>query len=377
MIAVAGTAALDGFGLHGISANVPTGQKPGSFSRDIRDYPHIIDAIPSRDMKTYFPLIVEACTDPQKNYLENIPFLIELEVCKIWSESRFEWDALSNVGAGGLQQLMPGTARDFGLKVAKNPEMMKLDSAIDNYQSYRSKIAEGRQDLHNLVETCRIPVSSSNVTNINKIRKSLDKLYVERKAAYNKLKYAKSAYTAKINSMSEDKRKDFDARFVPKILIPAGIEHIYRDVMECKKHFGGPVEMNVWRGVAAYNSGLERTKKWEGLPYIQETVHFTRGVISDLTRTLELKYAYSTKNTALIANTKRRMGTKAPKPYTVYVVKPGDCFYEIVREQIMDRYKLTYSQSLSYIKDDRGKNIDPDKMSCILPNQSFRIYKPR
>jgi hypothetical protein len=130
--------------------------------------------------------------------------------------------------------------------------------------------------------------------------------------------------------------------------------------------------MNAWRGVAAYNSGLERTKKWGGLPYIEETVHFTRKVLSDLTKTLELKHAYATKNTELIAKTKRRIRLKSA--YSVYVVKQGDSFGEIVREQVMDRYKLSYTKALNYIKDGKGNKVDPQKMSRIFPNQKFRIY---
>jgi hypothetical protein len=175
--------------------------------------------------------------------------------------------------------------------------------------------------------------------------------------------------------MSEGQRKKTDARFVPELLIPIGVKHIVRDIMECKEFFGGPVEMNVWRGVAAYNSGLERTKTWGGLPFIEETVHFTRSVVSDLTRALEMKYAYSTKDPALIAKTKARIRLR--EPYSVYVVKRGDNFYEIVREQLMDRYKISYSKALQYIRDSRGNKVDPKKMSIILPNQKFRIYVPK
>jgi hypothetical protein len=156
-----------------------------------------------------------------------------------------------------------------------------------------------------------------------------------------------------------------------------GVKHIVRDIMECRDFFGGTVEMNVWRGIAAYNSGLERTKKWEGLPYIQETVHFTRNVISDLTKALELKHAYSTKDEALIAKTKMRIGLPGRKPYFLYVVKRGDSFSEIVQEQIVDKYKISYAKALGCIRDREGNKIDPKKMSIIVPNQTFRIYPPK
>jgi len=375
--ALAGVTALDGFGLLKVSlASQSASNTTSRPSRDINDYPHIIDAIPSRDMKLYFPIIVDACSDPKQNYLAEMPFLIELEVAKIWSESRFEWDALSNVGAGGLQQLMESTARDFGLTVAKSPELQQLNSAISEYKGYRESIGAKRQELHNIVETGSGKLSSNSLAKVNKLRAELGSIYTNRAAAYKKLKTAKSSYVAKIQSMTEDQRKRFDARFVPEMLIPAGVKHLFKGIMECRDFFGGPVEMNVWRGVAAYNSGLERTKKWDGLPFIQETVHFTRNVISDLTRALELKQAYSSGDAALIAKTKKRL-LRPKKEYSVYVVKQGDNFYEIVRDQVMDKYKVSYSNALGYIKDGKGDSINPKRMSIIHPNQTFRIYPPR
>lgn len=375
--AIAGAAALDGFGLLRVSSALqPTPKVRASrLSRSIKDYPHITDVIPSKDMKLYFPTIVEACSNPKMDYLSRVPFLIELEVSKIWSESRFEWDALSNAGAAGLQQLMEGTARDFGLTIVRSPELRKLNSAISEYKRLRGSIVAKRQELHRIVETGSAKMTGTALTKVNKLRADLGKLYTSRAAAYRSLKAAKAGYVTKIRGMTVSKRKQSDARFVPELLIPAGVKHIVRDIMECKDFFGGPVEMNVWRGIAAYNSGLERTKKWKGLPYIQETVHFTRNVLSDLTRALELKYAYSTKDAALIARTKRRI--RLEKAYSVYVVKRGDNFYEIVREQIMDRYKLSYGKALEYIRDEKGSKIDPKKMSIIVPNQRFRIYPPK
>ena len=308
------------------------------------------------------------------NYLSKIPFIIELEVSKIWSESLFEWDALSNVGAGGLQQLMEPTARDFGLTVAKSPEIKKLNAAISGYKKLRSGTVSKRQELHALVETGSGELSPATVSKINKLRVELSKMGAKRSAAYRKLKAEKIGYVRKIRSMDEKQRSKFDARFVPKLLIPMGIKHIVRDITECRDFFGGSVEMNAWRGVAAYNAGLDRTKKWGGLPFIEETVHFTRTVISNLTKSLELKHAYSTGDEALIAEAKSRIRLKSA--YRVYTVKPGDCFSEIVREQIMDRYKLPYNKAVNYIKDGKGNKIIQEKVSTIFPNQKFRIYSP-
>ncbi len=370
--AIAGAAALDGFGLLNISSAAPA--TAARLSRDIKDYPHITDVIPSKDMKRYFPTIVEACYAPGMDYLSKVPFIIELEVAKIWNESLFEWDALSNVGAGGLQQLMEGTARDFGLTIVKSPELAKLNSVISEYKKLRTELISRRQELHKLVETGSAKIAGTKLVKLNKLRVDLANLYTKRAAAYRKLRAEKVNYVAKINSLTAKQREQFDARFAPKLLIPKGVKHIVRDIMECKDYFGGSVEMNAWRGVAAYNSGLGTTKKWGGLPFIEETVHFTRKVLSDLTRSLELKHAYATKDATLIAETKRRIRLKSA--YSVYVVKRDDTFDEILHEQVMDRYKLSYNKALNYIKDGNGNKVDLKKMSRIFPNQKFRIYAP-
>jgi hypothetical protein len=271
--------------------------------------------------------------------------------------------------------LMESTAKDFGLTIAKTIELTKLNSTISEYGRLRSSVVAKRQELYELAESGSGDITKANLTKINNVRNDLRKLSAKRAAAYRNLKSAKHTYINKIHSLSVDQRKKTDARFVPELLIPVGVKHIVRDIMECKEFFGGPVEMNVWRGIAAYNSGLERTKTWGGLPFIEETVHFTRNVTFDLTRALEMKHAYSTKDPELIAKTRERIRLR--KPYSVYTVERGDCFDEIVREQIMDKYKLSYSKALGCIRDSKGNKVDPKKMSIILPNQEFRIYVPR
>jgi len=377
MAAAAGAAVLDGFGILRASAEAQSAAKIAAPkpSRKLEDYPHITDAIPSRDMALYFPLIVDACADPESDYLSKIPFLIELEVAKIWSESRFEWDALSFAGAAGLQQLMEHTARDFGLTIARSAEIDKLNSSISDYRKLRSEMFEKRQELHGLVESGTGDITRDRIDRINACRAELVEVKINRSKAYQRLKEAKEAYVNKIHSMNKDQRGKMDARFVPELLIPTGVKHIVRDIMECKDFFGGPVEMNVWRGIAAYNAGLQKVKTWEGLPFIEETVHFTRNVVSDLTRALEMKHAYSTKDASLIAKTKMRIRLK--ESYYVYVVKEGDNFYSIVRKKLMNPYGISYSEALNYIRDSKGNKIDADEMSIILPDQQFRIYAPR
>ncbi|MDT8272275.1 MAG: lytic transglycosylase domain-containing protein, partial [Desulfomonilia bacterium] len=358
--AVAGGSVLDGFGIARASVGAQSAakvvvEKP---SRHIEDYPHITDAIPSRDMERYFPLIVDACSDPGERYLSKVPFLIELEVAKIWSESRFEWNAVSYAGAAGLQQLMEATARLYGLPVEESTEIRELNSAIAEYRKLRSATAARQQELYSLVESGTGMLTGEHLDTINQARAELAELDEKRTLAYENLRMAREVYVNKISTMSVDERKRADARFVPELHIPFGVKHLVWGLLECRDFFGGSVEMNVWRGIAAYNAGLARVKTWRGLPFIEETIHFTRNIVSDLTRTLEMKYAYSTKDPVLIAETRKRIRLR--DPYFIYVVKVGDNFYRIVRGQLMERYGLSYSEALQYIRDSQGNRIDPD-----------------
>jgi len=263
--------------------------------------------LPAKEVAAYFPLIVAACSD----YLSGIPFIIELEVFKTWKESLFEWAAISYSGAAGLQQLMEITARDeFGLIVVNSPELQELNTAISEYRQIQRDIAAKRQELYKEVESGSGDITADTLIILNKLRAELSALVDKREPAYQRLKNAREAYAAKIQSMTVEERKNFDQRFVPEIAIPVGVKYMAKNIMECIKFFGGSVEMNVWRGVAAYNSGLQRTKDTNGLPFVRETVQYTRDVLSNLTKSLELKYAYSTNDADLIAKTKERINVR-------------------------------------------------------------------
>lgn len=308
--AIAGIAASDGFGL--LSAlphsRAEAQTDSGTISKDLKDHPHITDVISTTEMEAHFPIIVEACSDPKLNYLSQIPFLIELEVCKIWKESLFKWSALSNMGAGGLQQLMETTARDaLGLTIVDSSELAQFKSLISEYLKLRNETSAKRQELYKEVESGSGDITVEQLARLNKLRAELADLESKKDPSFEKLKSAKEAYIAKIVAMTPEERRNIDARFVPELAIPAGVKYLVQDILECVKYFGGSVEMNTWRGIAAYNSGLQRTKDWKGLPYIFETVQYTRDIISDLTKMIELKKAYSTGDSDLIAKTKQRL----------------------------------------------------------------------
>lgn len=306
--AVIGISAIDGFGLlrtsSALAADSPQSQKEPS--RDIRDYPHITDVLRSKNIEAHFPLVVSACADPRMNYLADIPFLIELEVCKMWKESLFEWDAVSNVGAGGLQQLMDFTAREVGLTITDSAELKALNSAVADNNRLAKEISSKRQSIYTLVDTGSENLTQATINKINDIRKEIGGLSTKKESAYNRLKDAKSSYSRKIHSLSKSELATFDARFVPEKAISAGTKYVFDITMECKNYFGGSAEMNVWRGLAAYNAGPQSAKNWYGMPFIRETVLYTRDIIFNLSKMMELKNAYATGDSTLVAKTKQR-----------------------------------------------------------------------
>jgi len=309
--AIAGVVAIDGFGLLKTSSALQASSQQNTTgpSRDIRDYPHITDILSSKNIGIHFPMLVFACADYKGNYLSQIPFLIELEVCKMWKESLFEWDALSNVGAGGLQQIMDFTAlNDLGLTILQSAELKGLSSAVNDYSKLLKEISAKRQSLYTLVESGSGYLTQATITKIDAIRVEMANLETKKDSALKILKAAKSSYAEKMHSIKKEELGKFDGRFAPEIAIPAGMKYLADIILECKAHFGGPIEMNVWRGVAAYNCGLQRTKDWDGMPFIRETVLYTRDILYNLTKMLELKYAYSTGDSVSIAKTKQKFG---------------------------------------------------------------------
>lgn len=277
-------------------------------SNDLRNYPHITDVIRYEKVSPYFHIIVNACSD---RYIAEIPFIIELEVCKIWKESLFEWDAISVAGAAGLQQLMESTAKfDLGLSITPSPELNSLNDAISEYRSIQGNVSKIRQELYKEVESGVGDLTQSAISKLNKLRSELRRLTAKRDQAYKDVQSAKKAYAEKIRSMTMDELKNFDARFVPEIAIPAGVKYMVKIINECKSYFGGPVEMNIWRALAAYNAGLKSTKDSNGFPFINQTVLYTRDILVNLTRMLELKSAYLTGDPELIARTKQRFALR-------------------------------------------------------------------
>lgn len=58
----------------------------------------------------------------------------EIAIAQIWQESRFNPNARSPVGAAGIAQFMPATAREYGVNVAD------VDSSLDGYGRFMQRL---------------------------------------------------------------------------------------------------------------------------------------------------------------------------------------------------------------------------------------------
>jgi membrane-bound lytic murein transglycosylase D len=79
-----------------------------------------------RRRQQYIPAIESALKE------QNLP--LELGYL-VWIESAYEIDALSSAGAKGLWQLMPATAREYGLRVDQG---RRIDERVDPLKSSRA-----------------------------------------------------------------------------------------------------------------------------------------------------------------------------------------------------------------------------------------------
>ena len=58
----------------------------------------------------------------------------EIAIAQLWQESRFNPNARSPVGAAGIAQFMPGTAKEYGVNVRD------VDSSLDGYGRFMKKL---------------------------------------------------------------------------------------------------------------------------------------------------------------------------------------------------------------------------------------------
>lgn len=201
--------------------------------------------------KDYIALVQKAVKDCKNIF----PMDAVLVLGKIKAESEFERFAVSWVGAAGPSQLMPQTAKGYGLKVY-DPDYLKRAENLNKeaIRLYRRAIS--------LFTSKEFELAKATYLDYEKKRKTSDSLFA----------YYKKDLLSKVKGQSDSVIAKIDQRFILEKAVPAGVN--YYALMFRK--FKGDVRM----GVSAYNCGPAPVSKAEGVPNIGQTIYYQNGVVN-------------------------------------------------------------------------------------------------
>jgi soluble lytic murein transglycosylase-like protein len=171
----------------------------------------------------------------------------------IRQESDFDSRAVSDVGAVGLTQIMPRTAKDLGMKKIFMPEYL---AEARSYMEHERKLRRKAMDLVQEITKEGMIEHAGRARRL--MQESLD--WARR---WNKI-YAR--YKQELLRENKDDRLD------PAKAIEHGLRY-FATMMRAQK---GDLSL----ALAAYNAGPHRVKKYKGIPPYTETVFFRNGVLA-------------------------------------------------------------------------------------------------
>jgi len=185
-----------------------------------------------------------------KNKIYNINPL--LFIALIRNESNFDPLAISPVGAAGLTQIMPKTAKDLGMKNIFMPA----------YFIKAGYLMESERKMRRQAMTALFQINGNNSLHFAKrarelMQKSLN-LGDERASLFSRYR-------------RELLQKRNDDRLQPALAIEYGLRYFSRLMMNQK----GDISL----ALASYNAGPHRVQKFKGIPPYEETVRFRNRVM--------------------------------------------------------------------------------------------------
>jgi len=176
-----------------------------------------------------------------------------LFISLIRNESDFDPLAISSVGAVGLTQIMPQTAKDLGMKNIYMPAyFVRAGSIMENERKMR------RQAMTALFQ-------------ING-RKNLDYARQARELMQKSLNLAEKKAGLLARYRRELLQKGNDDRFQPALAIECGLRYFSGLMMKQK----GDISL----ALASYNAGPHRVEQFKGIPPYKETVRFRNRVLN-------------------------------------------------------------------------------------------------
>ncbi len=252
-------------------------------------------------VKPYLPIIQEK-VKKYKTIFDVDPLLI---IALIKAESNFNRNAISKVGAGGICQIMPDTAKAAGMKVFLPKYFKEARSAKLSINKFKQrfikelrKIRKGtyiirrgdtflsiarkkRKKLKDLIS------ANPHIKNPSRIKAGTviiipqEKMRKIKEARNNYLKMIQSytrgfrRYKRELKSLIKNKStkqlKNIDERFVPEIAIDFCVKHM-AELLAARKG-------NIREAVSAYNAGLSAVIRYRGIPPYKETQQYQRRIL--------------------------------------------------------------------------------------------------
>jgi len=199
--------------------------------------------------RRYLPFLEPVLQDPAQNKYMVRPLLF---LALMRQESRFDPRSVSQVGAAGITQIMPGTGTLLGMTSIFSPPY--FNEARKVMLKERRMKARALKLIQEPGEYC-LEADAREARRVMQEALSFKKKRVE---LYDR-------YRRELLSNGEDERLD------PKKAIEAGYQ-LFSELMQEQRG-------DISRALAAYNAGSRVVKKYKGLPPYPETVTFRNRVL--------------------------------------------------------------------------------------------------
>jgi hypothetical protein len=166
-------------------------------------------------------------------------------------ESRFNPRAVSDVGAAGLTQIMPSTAKNLGMK----------NIFIPSYLGEARSLMERQRELRRKAMALIREITKDGMIEYAGQARQLTQKSLDFRRKWSEL-YAR---------YRQELLKESDDRLDPG----KAIEHGFRYFVKMVNMQKGDISL----ALASYNAGPQRVKRYKGIPPFRETVSFRNGVL--------------------------------------------------------------------------------------------------
>ena len=219
-------------------------------------YRYILDRYP---IEAFLHIIVDECQRQQHVF----PLEPEVDVAKLRQESLFDPNAISPAGAVGIAQFIPETAQEqYGMKVYVTEDYTEGVKLRKRFLEENRKVRDALRD--------------NKFTLVKKYKRRADKLGKQTETRFVRYKID---LEGQIAGTSLAERAALDQRLDPELSIRNGIRYLTEVCRACSDRFGGSIRHNVLRGLAAYNAGIDQVFKFDGMPFLFQTVDYVRKIM--------------------------------------------------------------------------------------------------